>query len=118
MKADMDKIIREEARLIILKGLFCERSETLSSAMIERLLYSYGIRRDRDFVHNELTWMEDQGAVTLRQVGSVLIAALTERGARHLDRSFSIEGIKRPKRSSRRYEVKDAQGRTWAFNSD
>nr|WP_245264112.1 hypothetical protein [Bartonella bacilliformis] len=114
----MDKIIREEARLIILKGLFCECSETLSSAMIERLLYSYGVRRDSDFVHNELAWMEDQGAVTLKQVGSVLIAALTERGACHLDRSFSIEGIKRPKRSSIKYEVKNAQGRTWTLNGD
>ncbi|WP_336288641.1 VpaChn25_0724 family phage protein [Bartonella sp. CB60] len=118
MKADMDKIIREEARLLILKGLFCERSETLSSAMIERLLYSYGIRRDRDFVHNELAWMEDQGAVTLKRVDSVLIAALTERGARHLDRSFSLSGIKRPNRPSIKDEVKDAQGRTWTFNGN
>ncbi|PIT68250.1 VpaChn25_0724 family phage protein [Bartonella tribocorum] len=118
MKADMDKIIREEARLIILKGLACERSETLSSAMIERLLYSYGIRRDGDFVRNELAFMEDQGAVTLKCVGSVLLAALTERGARHLDRSFSIEGIKRPKRLSIKDEVKDAQGRAWPLNGD
>lgn len=39
-------------------------------------------------------------------------------GARHLDRSFSIEGIKRPKRSSIKDEVKDAQDRAWTLNGD
>lgn len=95
---DTSKIIREEARLIILKGLAEEPSETLSSSMLEVLLKTYGIRRDREWIHAELDWLEEKGTITLKQAGTVKIATLTERGARHLDRSFVVEGIKRPSR--------------------
>jgi hypothetical protein len=49
-------------------------------------------------VHGEIDWLEEIGAVSLTKPGSVVIATLTEKGARHLRRAIAIEGISRPSR--------------------
>lgn len=94
----MDRIIREEARLVILKALGAFADETLNSSMLAAELATYGINRERAWVHDELRYLRDMGAVTLAEAGSVLIATLTEKGRRHLDRHVAIEGVKRPSR--------------------
>lgn len=95
---DMDGIIREQARLIILRSLAGETDETLNSDLLVHHLRPFGIRKDRAWVHGELSWLKDMGAVTLIQAGSVLVATLTEKGARHLAREIAIEGVQRPSR--------------------
>lgn len=95
---DMNQLIREQARLIILKGLRDQTDERLNSDLMLPLLATFGITKAREWVHVELEWLADIGAVKLTRAGSVLVAALTERGAQHLDRIIAIEGIKRPGR--------------------
>jgi hypothetical protein len=94
----MDEIIREEARLIILKALAGQVDERMNSSLLQRELESFAISRERAWVHDELRWLREMGAVVLAEAGSVLIATLTEKGTRHLDRKLAIEGIKRPSR--------------------
>ncbi len=95
----MDRIIREDARLIILKALAEETSETLNSGMLEEALAAYGgISRPRAWVHGELAYLKEMGAVTVLVAGTVQIATLTDLGRRHLDRTAIIEGVKRPSR--------------------
>lgn len=94
----MDTLIREDARLIILRALAADTAETLNSGFLEEELRRFGIRRDRDWVHDELRWLQDHGAVTLLEAGTVLVATLAEKGARHLKRDIAISGIKRPSR--------------------
>lgn len=94
----MDTIIRQQARLIILKALAAQIHETLNSDLLVHELRPFGITKDRGWVHGELAWLKEMGAVTLREVGSVKVATLTEAGARHLAREVSIEGIQRPSR--------------------
>lgn len=96
--ATMDQVIREEARLIILKSLALQVDERLNSSLLLHELERVAIRRERAWLHAELDWLAEIGAVTLIEAGSVKVATLTERGARHLDRSLAIEGIKRPAR--------------------
>ena len=96
--SNMEDIIREEARLVILKALAEQVDERLNSGLIQRVLEGYAISRERAWVHDELRWLAQMGAVELSEAGSVLIAALTEKGTRHLARTFAIEGIKRPSR--------------------
>jgi hypothetical protein len=98
MTTDMDQLIREQARLIILKGLREQVDEHLNSDLMLPLLASFGIRKGREWVHVELEWLADIGAVKLTRAGTILVAALTERGAQHLDRVIAIEGVKRPSR--------------------
>ncbi|HSI41777.1 MAG TPA: hypothetical protein VLA00_14635 [Xanthobacteraceae bacterium] len=94
----METIIREEARLIILKALAAQVDETLNSNILVRELANYGINRERAWVHQELAYLGVMGAAVVVDAGTVKIATLTEHGRRHLDRHVAIEGVKRPSR--------------------
>lgn len=94
--SDMATRIREEARLIILKALAQEKNETLSSSLLQGELAFYAIDRTREWVHGEMDYLEEMGAVTLVSAGTVKLATLTDLGRRHLRRVAIIEGVKRP----------------------
>lgn len=95
----LDTIIREQARLIVLKSLAAQIDETLNSDLLIHELRSFAIRKDRAWLHGELAWLKDMGAITLLDVGTIKIATLTALGARHLSREIAIEGVQRPSRS-------------------
>jgi DNA-binding PadR family transcriptional regulator len=89
-------IIREEARLIILRALASEPRYTLNEALLQAQLETFGIARARPWIREELRRLEDLGAVTNTEVGSVLIATMTEKGRDHVERRIVVEGVKRP----------------------
>jgi len=95
---DFARILREEARLIILRALAEQPNERLSSSILVEVLATYGIAKERGWVHDELAWLADRDGVRLTEAGTVKIAELTERGKRHVDRHSIIEGVKRPSR--------------------
>ncbi len=90
--------IQRDARLIILRALYEQTDDTLHTGFIDQTLRSFGIRKDREWIHDELRWLADRGAITVIEAGSVLVATLTEKGARHVDREIVIEGVDRPSR--------------------
>lgn len=92
----MDRIVREEARLIILKALAAEVNNRLNSELIRMSLDSFGISRTRDWVHAELNWLSDIGALTMTDAGTVKVASLTQRGMDHVMRLTVLDGVKRP----------------------
>lgn len=94
----MDRIIREHARLIILRALAEQTDERLNSELLRHVLETYGISRPRAWVHGELDYLAEMGAVTVMSAGTVKVATLTELGHRHLSRATAIEGVKRPSR--------------------
>lgn len=95
---DYADIVRQDARLIILKALSLQVDERLHSGYLAEELLRFGIDRPRDWIHAELDWLAEMDAVTLTKPGSVVVATLTEKGARHLRRAVVIPGIKRPSR--------------------
>lgn len=95
---DMQTLIRKQARLIIMKALAKQVDETLNSDLLVHELKPFGIRKDRAWVHGELAYLQDMGAVTLSDAGSVKVATLTDLGNRHLKREVAIEGVQRPSR--------------------
>lgn len=88
--------IRPDARLIILKALGAQPDFRMHSGYIAKELLRFGIDRPREWIHGELDWLEQMGAVTLARPGSVVVATITEKGRRHLRMSLVIEGIDRP----------------------
>lgn len=94
----MDTLIREQARLIILKALAAQTDETLNSDLLVHELHPFGIRKDRAWVHGELAWLAEMGAVRVSDAGTLKVATLAELGGRHLTREVVIEGVKRPSR--------------------
>lgn len=91
-------IVRPDARLIILKALAAQTDERLHSGFISEELRQFGIDKPREWIHGELDWLAEMGAVTLTKPGTVVVATLTDKGHRHVRRAIVIEGIKRPSR--------------------
>ena len=100
MTTTMDQLIREQARLIILKALSAQVDETLNSDLLVHELHPFGIRKDRAWVHGELAYLAEMGAVQLSDAGSLKVATLADLGQRHLAREVAIEGVKRPSRGA------------------
>lgn len=92
----MADIIREEARLIILRELRSQNNYALNDSLLSQTLDSFGITKSRDWLREELRWLDDVGAVKVTIAGSVVVAQLTAKGVEHVDRRLVIPGIKRP----------------------
>ena len=86
-----------DARLVILRELAAQTDYTLNEALLEKVLEAFGHRATRDYVRNQLRWLEaEAGAVTLREVGSFIIATITRRGLDHVSRKAILDGVARP----------------------
>lgn len=94
----MDRLIREEARLILLRALEEQPDGRLNSELLRQTLELYGITKSREWVHDELNWLGQMGAVSIIVAGSVRVASLTAKGNDHVARRVVIEGVKRPSR--------------------
>lgn len=92
-----DDIQRAHARLIMLRDLSEQPDQRWNSALLrEDLEGRWGINKTRDWVHDELRWLADMGAVTIKSVASVVIATLTQKGLDHVERRLVITGVARP----------------------
>jgi len=92
----MRDIIREEARLIMMRELHAQTNYALNDALLQQVLESFGIARSRDWVREEIGYLDNVGAVTRVSAGSVVVAKLTAKGVEHVERRIVIEGVKRP----------------------
>ncbi|MBR0962203.1 VpaChn25_0724 family phage protein [Bradyrhizobium japonicum] len=88
-------IIREHARLIILRELQKQPNYSSSDSMLQEVLEMFAIAKSRDWIRDELNWLTDMGAVTKVSAGTVVIVTLTPKGLEHVERRLVIEGIKR-----------------------
>jgi hypothetical protein len=91
-----EDIVRQEARLIILRTLNEQPDSRLNSELLREHLELYGINKSRDWLHEELRWLADLGTLSITDVATVKIASLTGKGRDHAERRIVIEGIKRP----------------------
>lgn len=90
-------IIELEARLVVLRTLSEQADSRLNSSLLrDDLAERWGINRTRDWLHAQLGFLADIGALTLADMGSVKIATLTARGLDHVERRIVLDGVKRP----------------------
>ena len=89
-------IIREEARLIILKELAGQASYSASESALQDVLIPFGIFKPREWVRDEMRWLENMGAAQITVAGSVMVATVTLKGLDHVEHRLIIEGVKRP----------------------
>lgn len=94
---DYARKIREDARLIILKALAEQINGALASNVLQdAVLPVFGVRQDRPWVHLQLDYLENLGAISVETAGTVKIAQLTATGQKHLERLIALEGVTRP----------------------
>lgn len=92
----MRDINREHARLIILRWLVKEPGETSNSAALQDELETFGIRQNRAWVHNEIRWLANMGAVRATEASTVLIVELLQPGLDHVERRTYLPEVRRP----------------------
>ena len=88
--------LREHTRLIVLRALADEPNYTHNDAILADIAKSYSVDRGRDFLKTEIRWLENIGAVTVKELGSTLIVTATQRGVDHAERRIVIDGVRRP----------------------
>lgn len=93
----MATIMEREARLVVLRTLSEQPDRRLNSSLLrDDLAERWAINRTRDWLHIQLGFLADIGAVALSEVGSVKIATLTARGLDHVEGRIVLDGVKRP----------------------
>jgi hypothetical protein len=92
----MKDIIREDARLIILRELHAQSNYALNDSLLQQTLEGFGIAKSREWVREELGYLERVGAISRTVAGTVVVARLSAKGIEHVERRLVIEGVKRP----------------------
>ncbi len=96
-QAKREAWLMEQARLIILKELAQDVGGSATSDWLEKVLRDeFGVPRDRPWVHAQLAYLAEMGAVSVTDAGSVKVAVLLRAGRRHVNREIAIEGVQRP----------------------
>ncbi|HJW23794.1 MAG TPA: ArsR family transcriptional regulator [Rhodocyclaceae bacterium] len=89
--------LRKDVRLVILRVLSEMPSYRANSSVLTNVLDQFGHTVSRDQVKTELRWLEEQGLVKVEEAGSVLVAALSERGQDVAEGRAVVDGIARPR---------------------
>lgn len=88
--------LRHDIRLVILRLLTDMPGYRANSSVLNTALDHYGHSTSRDQTKTELQWLAEQNAVSLSEVGPVLVATLTERGQDIAAGRARVPGIQRP----------------------
>lgn len=93
---EFEQFLREDQRLVILRVLATMPSYTANSSVLQTALCRVGHNPSRDQVKTEITWLMDQGLVTVEPVFDLLVARITERGADVAAARTVVPGVKKP----------------------
>lgn len=93
----IEQVIREEARLIILRELYSQPNRSATSTSVCKMLADvFMIVKPREWVEQEFDWLAQMGAVKVTPAASIKIASLTPYGVQHLKHQVFIAGILSP----------------------
>lgn len=91
------ELLTEDQRLVILRSLHEMHGYEANESIIGSCLDAYGHKISRDVVRTHLFWLQEQGLVSLRDVGDCQIARLTGRGEDVATGQAVVPGVKRPR---------------------
>lgn len=89
--------MREDMRLVILRLLTEVAGFRSNSSILLTGLERIGHAVSCDQVKTELRWLQEQGLVTVSEVGPVLVVELTGRGEDAAAGRARVDGVKRPR---------------------
>ncbi|WP_424765422.1 hypothetical protein [Necropsobacter rosorum] len=92
----MRDIFIKDQRLVILRSLV-DASYDANESILDDCLAMYGHHISRDLVRNHLSWLEEQGLVSIERLSNgFMIATITQRGLDVVNGEAVVEGVKRP----------------------
>lgn len=86
----------EHARIAILRLLEDAPGYTSNHSLITDVLRGYGLGLSRDQVAGQLSWLAEQGLVSLEHKGQLILAKATMRGLEVARGEARHPGVKRP----------------------
>lgn len=95
-KTAFAEFLRQDQRLVILRLLNEMPGYKANSSVLTVGLDRLGHSPSRDQVKTELHWLAEQGLLEIEDVGAVLVATLTERGADAACGRAVVPGVKKP----------------------
>ncbi|EFO33235.1 putative phage related protein [Roseibium sp. TrichSKD4] len=97
-----DQYRRDEelnARITILKAVYEQTDRRLNDILIQKQLDLFGHRKSRDWLRTQLRAMSELGVISIREIGSAMVAEITQTGVDHCECRMIVEGIARPSAS-------------------
>ncbi len=88
--------VAEDRRLAILRLLEESAGYEANESMIAAVLRDIGHVVSRDQVRTDFAWLKEQRLVTLAEIATVQVAALTQRGLETATGIVVTPGVKRP----------------------
>ena len=94
----MAKLLSEHKRISILLALNEAPGLDLNDSILSDILKVYSLKSSRDQIRTELTWLEQQGYLTIQKIGqsTVWISTITHEGIDVAEGNIVVPGIKRP----------------------
>lgn len=89
--------LREHARIAILRLLEDAPKYTSNVSMITQLLHPLGIAFTRDQVAGEITWLKEQGLITVEDHAGFIVVTATVRGVEVAQGIARHPGVQRPR---------------------
>ncbi len=94
--SDYNQFVTADARLVILKELARQTDGRLNETILTTVLDTFGHHKSREWVRTQLRKLDELGAITIIEAGTVLIASITRSGLDHVERRAVIEGVAKP----------------------
>lgn len=91
-----EETVQAHLRVTLLRLLSEDPGYTLNDSILTDLTENYGFTPSRDRVRTELSWLAEQGLVTLDTEPGITIATLTQRGEDVARGRAMTPGVKRP----------------------
>lgn len=95
-KMSFAEFLRHDIRLVVLRLLMQMATYKANSSVLTMALERFGHAVSRDQVKTELAWLAEQGLVQNEDLGPVVVATLTERGADVASGRTVAPGVSRP----------------------
>lgn len=93
----MQDVLDQDQRLCLLRSLN-DCKGNANDSVLQDCLDLYGHKLSRDVIKTHLSWLEEQGVVSLQDLSGCFVANLTQRGYDHIEGRSTVPGIKRARR--------------------
>jgi len=93
---DFNEHLARDARLVILRELAKQTDNRLNESLLHMVLETFGHRRSREWVRQQLRFLAEMNAISVSEAGTVLVAELRRAGLEHVERRSILEGVNRP----------------------
>ncbi|MDA8488554.1 VpaChn25_0724 family phage protein [Kluyvera sp. Awk 3] len=92
----MRDVLDQDQRLVLLRSLL-DCGDSANESILQTCLQTYGHKVSRDTVRTQLSWLREQGLVTLSDVSGCYVAEITGRGDEVASGLITVPGVKKPR---------------------